>query len=127
MTSQASLPAAELWRPVGRLTLGPGIGLATAEGGMTRQRKRSGTFAHLTRGLVALAAGLTCLALLTPVANASPIGDADNAITAAWKEAGGDTSDLGAKQGDCYVAGRDLLRTSCTARCSSPRPAAPGR
>ena len=77
---------------------------------MTRQRKRSGTFAHLTRGLVALAAGLTCMALLTPVANASPIGDADNAITAAWKEAGGDTSDLGAKQGDCYVAGQGFAQ-----------------
>jgi uncharacterized protein with LGFP repeats len=72
---------------------------------MTRQRRRPGTFARSARGLVALAAGLTCLALLTPVANASPIGDADNAITAAWKEAGGDTSDLGAKQGECYVAG----------------------
>ncbi len=72
---------------------------------MTRQRERSGIFAHVARALVVLAAGLTCMALLTPVANASPIGDADNAITAAWKEAGGDTSDLGAKQGDCYVAG----------------------
>jgi uncharacterized protein with LGFP repeats len=81
---------------------------------MTRQRRRPGTFARSARGLVALAAGLTCIALLTPVANASPIGDADNAITAAWKEAGGDTSDLGAKQGDCYVAGQgfaqDFLR-----------------
>ena len=94
---------------------------------MTRQRKRSGAFARSARGLVALAAGLSCMALLTPVAHASPIGDADNAITAAWKEAGGDTSDLGAKQGDCYVAGRDLLRTSCTARCSSRRRPAPGR
>ena len=50
------------------------------------------------------------MALLTPVANASPIGDADNAITAAWKEAGGDTSDLGAKQGDCYVAGQGFAQ-----------------
>jgi uncharacterized protein with LGFP repeats len=77
---------------------------------MTRQRRRSGTLARSARGLVALAAGLTCLALLSPAANASPIGDADNAITAAWKEAGGDTSDLGAKQGDCYVAGQGFAQ-----------------
>ncbi|HEY1840891.1 MAG TPA: hypothetical protein VGG53_11830 [Mycobacterium sp.] len=50
------------------------------------------------------------MALLTPVAAASPIGDADNAITAAWKDAGGDNSDLGAKQGDCYVAGQGFAQ-----------------
>ncbi len=50
------------------------------------------------------------MALLTPVAAASPIGDADNAITAAWKDAGGDTSDLGAKQGECYVAGQGFAQ-----------------
>ena len=72
---------------------------------MTTQRTRSGILARSARALVVLAAALTCTALLTPVANASPIGDADNAITAAWKDAGGDTSDLGAKQGECYVAG----------------------
>jgi uncharacterized protein with LGFP repeats len=62
------------------------------------------------RGLAALAAGLTCMALLAPVASASPIGDADNAITAAWKDAGGDNSDLGAKQGECYVAGQGFAQ-----------------
>ncbi len=50
------------------------------------------------------------MALLAPVAAASPIGDADNAITAAWKDAGGDNSDLGAKQGDCYVAGQGFAQ-----------------
>ena len=50
------------------------------------------------------------MALLTPVAAASPIGDADNSITAAWKDAGGDNSDLGAKQGDCYVAGQGFAQ-----------------
>ena len=60
-------------------------------------------------GLVALAIGLST-ALLEPVAVASPIGDADNAITAAWKDAGGDTSDLGAKQGECYVAGQGFAQ-----------------
>jgi uncharacterized protein with LGFP repeats len=77
---------------------------------MTRQRRRSGIFTRSARGLVALTAGLTLVALHTPVANASPIGDADNAITAAWKEAGGDTSDLGAKQGECYVAGQGFAQ-----------------
>jgi uncharacterized protein with LGFP repeats len=77
---------------------------------MTRQGRRSGALARSARGLVAVAAGLTCMALLSPVANASPLGDADNAITAAWKEAGGDTSDLGAKQGDCYVAGQGFAQ-----------------
>jgi uncharacterized protein with LGFP repeats len=77
---------------------------------MTRQRRRSGIFTRSARGLVALTAGLTFIALHMPVANASPIGDADNAITAAWKEAGGDTSDLGAKQGDCYVAGQGFAQ-----------------
>jgi uncharacterized protein with LGFP repeats len=111
MTSQASSPTAELWRPAGRLTLGPAFGLGgRGEGGMTRQRRRSGALARSARGLVALAAGLACVALLTPVAHASPIGDADNAITAAWKDAGGDTSDLGAKQGDCYVAGQGFAQ-----------------
>ncbi len=77
---------------------------------MTTQRKRSGTHARAARRLMALAAVFTCVALLTPVAHASPIGDADNAITAAWKDAGGDNSDLGAKQGDCYVAGQGFAQ-----------------
>ena len=29
------------------------------------------------------------MALLAPVATASPLGEADDAITAAWKDAGG--------------------------------------
>jgi uncharacterized protein with LGFP repeats len=77
---------------------------------MTTHRKRSGTHARAARRLMALAAVFTCVALLTPVAHASPIGDADNAITAAWKDAGGDNSDLGAKQGDCYVAGQGFAQ-----------------
>jgi len=77
---------------------------------MTRHQARSGAVARAARGLAALVAGLTCIALLTPVAAASPIGDADNSITAAWKDAGGDNSDLGAKQGDCYVAGQGFAQ-----------------
>jgi uncharacterized protein with LGFP repeats len=73
---------------------------------MTGQRRRSSTVAEgVTRGLVALAAGLACMALMAPVAVASPLGEADDSITAAWKEAGGDASDLGPKQGETYVAG----------------------
>src|ERR1700753_1232647 len=53
------------------------------EGGMTTPRSGSGILARSARGLVALTAGLTFLAVQTPVAYASPIGDADNAITAA--------------------------------------------
>src|ERR1700761_8761803 len=111
MTSRASSPTAASRRPAGRLTLGPEIGLGDrGEGEMTTQRTRSGTLARAARGLVALAAALTCTALLTPVANASPIGDADNACTPAWKEAGGDTSELGAKQGECYAAGQGFAQ-----------------
>lgn len=72
---------------------------------MTGQQGRSGAVARAARGLVALTAGLICLALLAPVAAASPLGEADDAMTAAWKDAGGDHSDLGAKQGEAYVAG----------------------
>jgi uncharacterized protein with LGFP repeats len=60
-------------------------------------------------GLLALAIGLST-ALVEPVAAASPLGDADNAITAAWKDAGGDNSELGAKQGECYVAGQGFAQ-----------------
>ena len=73
---------------------------------MTGQQGGSGGVARrVTRGLVALAAGLACMALLAPVAAASPLGEADDAMTAAWKAAGGDNSDLGAKQGEAYAAG----------------------
>jgi uncharacterized protein with LGFP repeats len=73
---------------------------------MTGQQRRSSTVAgRATRGLVALAAGLACMVLMAPVAVASPLGEADDSITAAWKGAGGDTSDLGPKQGETYVAG----------------------
>ena len=73
---------------------------------MTGQHGRSGRVAgRATRGLAALAAGLACMVLMAPFAAASPLGEADDAITAAWKQAGGDTSDLGPKQGETYVAG----------------------
>ncbi len=70
---------------------------------MARQQRRSSTVVgRAVLGLVALAMSA---GLLAPVAVASPLGEADDAITAAWKAAGGDHSDLGPKQGDCYPAG----------------------
>ncbi|OBK21696.1 hypothetical protein A5634_09780 [Mycobacterium asiaticum] len=57
---------------------------------------------------IALAAGLTLgltTALLAPAASASPIGDAEAAMMAAWEKAGGDTSTLGARKGDVYPIG----------------------
>jgi uncharacterized protein with LGFP repeats len=74
---------------------------------MAGQQRRSGTVVgRAALALVASAAALgVCTALLAPVAAASPLGEADDAITAAWKAAGGDKSDLGAKQGECYAAG----------------------
>lgn len=74
---------------------------------MTGQQGRLGTvMRRAALGLVTLTAGLgLCAALWAPVAAASPLSDADDAITAAWKDAGGDNSDLGAKQGDVYAVG----------------------
>ncbi len=52
--------------------------------------------------LVSLATTVVAAALLAPAALASPIGDAEAAIMAAWEKAGGDTSPLGARKGDVY-------------------------
>ena len=52
----------------------------------------------------ALATGLA-LALLAPSASASPIGDAEAAMMAAWDKAGGASSTLGARKGDVYPIG----------------------
>ena len=76
---------------------------------MAGQQGRGTIVGRAALGLVALAIGLST-ALLEPVAVASPLGEADDAITAAWKAAGGDTSDLGAKQGECYVAGQGFAQ-----------------
>lgn len=53
-------------------------------------------------GLVTITAGLM---LLAPTAVASPESDAADAIGAAWQAAGGDTSVLGARQGEVYPVG----------------------
>ncbi|RUP02189.1 MAG: hypothetical protein EKK34_25630 [Mycobacterium sp.] len=52
----------------------------------------------------ALATGLA-LGLLAPAASASPIGDAEAAMMAAWDKAGGASSTLGARKGDVYPLG----------------------
>jgi uncharacterized protein with LGFP repeats len=57
------------------------------------------------RALVSLATAVVAAALLGPVASASPIGDAEAAIMAAWEKAGGDGSPLGARKGDVYPVG----------------------
>src|SRR5690349_7766811 len=69
---------------------------------MTGQRtmRRKG-LRRMAVGLLAVAA----LALLAPVASATPQDDADAAITAAWQAAGGDTGPLGPKDGGVYPAG----------------------
>jgi len=55
--------------------------------------------------LVSLTTTALAAVLLAPVATASPIGDAEAAMMAAWEKAGGDTSPLGARKGDVYPAG----------------------
>ena len=57
------------------------------------------------RALVSLATTVVAAALLAPTVAASPIGDAEAAIMAAWEKAGGDSSLLGARKGDVYPVG----------------------
>src|SRR6201997_663645 len=56
------------------------------------------------RVLVSMATAALAATLLAPGASASPIGDAEAAMMAAWEKAGGDTSPLGARKGDVYPA-----------------------
>lgn len=51
---------------------------------------------------VSLTTAALAAVLLAPAAGASPIGDAEAAIMAAWDKAGGDGSPLGARKGDVY-------------------------
>jgi uncharacterized protein with LGFP repeats len=57
------------------------------------------------RALVSLVTTVVAAALLAPTVAASPIGDAEAAIMAAWEKAGGDSSPLGARKGDVYPVG----------------------
>ncbi len=67
---------------------------------MSRQRGRFG--AAISRVVLAAAATSAVALLLASTATATPESDADDAITSAWKAAGGPTSSLGDKQGDVY-------------------------
>ncbi len=57
------------------------------------------------RALVGLVITALATILLAPPGAASPIGDAEAAMMAAWEKAGGDTSPLGARKGDVYPVG----------------------
>ncbi|WP_139825503.1 LGFP repeat-containing protein [Mycobacterium conspicuum] len=57
------------------------------------------------RVLVSLVTTAVAAALLAPTVAASPIGDAEAAMMAAWDKAGGPTSPLGARKGDVYPVG----------------------
>ncbi|MDT5115986.1 MAG: hypothetical protein QOE30_1725 [Mycobacterium sp.] len=54
------------------------------------------------RVLISVATTALAVVLLAPTVSASPIGDAEAAIMAAWDKAGGDTSPLGPRKGDVY-------------------------
>ncbi len=54
------------------------------------------------RALVSFVTTVVAAALLAPAVAASPIGDAEAAMMAAWDKAGGATSPLGARKGDVY-------------------------
>ena len=70
---------------------------------MNGQRGQLGRL--IGRALVSLATTVVTAALLAPSVAASPIGDAEAAIMAAWDKAGGDSSPLGARKGDVYPVG----------------------
>jgi uncharacterized protein with LGFP repeats len=59
----------------------------------------------VVRALVSVATTVVAAALLAPAASASPIGDAETAMMAAWEKAGGGNSPLGARKGDVYPVG----------------------
>lgn len=70
---------------------------------MKRQRGRFG--AVVGRAVLAAATTAAAAVLLATTATATPESDANDAITAAWKDAGGPTSSLGDKVGDVYPVG----------------------
>lgn len=73
---------------------------------MTRQWNLFGKLVNRTAlGLMAAGAMVAAAALYTPIAQASPQSDATDAINAAWDAAGGDTSQLGPRDGDVYAVG----------------------
>jgi uncharacterized protein with LGFP repeats len=59
----------------------------------------------VARALVSVATTVVAAALLAPAASASPIGEAEAAMMAAWDKAGAGNSPLGARKGDVYPVG----------------------
>ena len=74
---------------------------------MTGRQGRLGKTA--VRAALALATA-AAVALSVPTVAASPETDAYDAITAAWEAAGGDTSTLGAPQGEVHPAGAGFVQ-----------------
>ncbi|MGN7779103.1 LGFP repeat-containing protein [Mycolicibacterium sp. 22603] len=73
---------------------------------MTRQRTRLGSIAGRAAAVLVSAGLMAATVLLAPQASATPEGDADAAITAAWDTAGGGAEGpLGPKDGGVYPAG----------------------
>lgn len=70
---------------------------------MNGQRGQLSTL--IGRTLLGLAATAVTAVLLAPTVAASPMGDAEDAMMAAWEKAGGDTSTLGVRKGDVYPIG----------------------
>src|SRR5579875_895888 len=94
-------PRASAARALDKVRASPQIGAHSSAG-----RLGVGQRGHMRRliGSVWVSVTTTALAavLLAPAAGASPIGDAEAAIMAAWDKAGGDGSPLGARKGDVY-------------------------
>ena len=74
--------------------------MRTQQGRMRRQVSRL-----VSRTTLGLITAVAALALVVPVAGATPESDAGAAIDQAWTAAGGDTSALGARDGGVYAAG----------------------
>ena len=108
MTSQLSFAGAELCEPSDNTDRGRGTtrsqglrgtGMVT-DSGLSGGPRGPGGYVNgqggqlrklLGRALVSLATTAVAVALLAPAASASPIGDAEAAIMAAWEKAGGDS------------------------------------
>ena len=74
--------------------------MSTQQGRMRWQVSRL-----VSRTMLGLITAVAALALVVPVARATPESDAGAAIDQAWTAAGGDTSALGARDGGVYAAG----------------------
>src|SRR6476620_9241557 len=72
---------------------------------MTRRKPFGGVLSRAVLGLIVSGATVAAVALVAPVAQATPETDAGDAINAAWQAAGGDTSPLGPRDGDIYAVG----------------------